>query len=107
MATFYSPNTATRQPGSPEAELQKYLETEVGKLTANPNKRDIPGNLVPDFYSGKISFEELQSRILGSPNYDASKGPQINYGQGNQPLTQEQTAALAGGSSISDRKSVV
>ncbi len=49
--------------------------------------RDIPGNVIPDFVSGKISREEAISQITGSPVYKPELGPQVNYGQGNQPFT--------------------
>lgn len=106
MATFYSPNTPDRQPGSPEATRQKELETRIGQLTSNPGKRDIPGNLIGDFYSGKVSLEDVESQIAGSPTYDPAKGPQINYGQGNQAMTPAQLGAIAQGKSVQDAAAI-
>lgn len=59
------------------------LTKKVGALFSNPSKRDIPGDLAPLFYQGKMSLEDLTSAISGTPTYDPSKGPQINFGSGN------------------------
>lgn len=91
MATFYTPNKATTQQGSPEDIQNQSLQAKVGALTSSPSKRDIPGNLVGDFYNGKLSFEDLQAQIQGSPNFNPSIGPQINQGQGPQPIQNFQT----------------
>lgn len=100
MATYY--NTQVTPQGSPEEAANRQLMTQVGQLISNPSKRDIPGNLMPDFLSGKLSFEDLQSQIGGSPTIDPTKGPQINYGQGPQALSGAQAGALAQGKSISE-----
>lgn len=85
MATFYP--SANKYLGSPEEAERLRLNQEVGRLASNPAYRDIPANLIPDFYAGKISFEDLQAGITGSPVFNPAAGPQINTGQGNQPLT--------------------
>lgn len=82
MATYYPSPDKRVEFGSPEAQAQKDLQTKIGALTSNPSKRDIPANLIPDFYSGKISYEDVVSAIGGSPNYDPSLGPIINKGAG-------------------------
>ena len=83
--------------GSPEETERLRLNQEVGKLVSNPAYRDIPANLVPDFYSGRISFEDLQAQISGSPVFNPAAGPQINTGQGQQPLTNIQPSPQLGG----------
>lgn len=80
MATYY--NTKETY-GSPEQAANQALQKQVGTLISNPGKRDIPANLVPQFYEGKMSLEDLTSAINGTPTYDAAKGPQINFGSGN------------------------
>lgn len=76
---------------------KQSLQQQVGGLISSPNKRDIPANLVPDFYEGRISFEELQRQIQGSPDFDLTSGPQIDFGQGKQSFTKDEQAQLEGG----------
>lgn len=104
MPTFYKPYSGGAEDGiGTQAEaLRKQIESRVGQLTASASKRDIPGNLVPDLYSGRISLEDFETKVLGSPTYDPTKGPQINYGSGPQALTSAQTQALSSGQSISN-----
>lgn len=94
MATFY--NDAINQ------DARNVLQKQVGALTSSSGKRDIPSGLVGSFYNNEISLEDLTSRINGSPTFNPNIGPQIDYGQGKQSLTQAQTQALTGGKSITD-----
>lgn len=105
MATYY--NTAVTPKGSPEEAANQQLMAKAGALTANPGKRDIPGNLMPDFLAGKLSFEDLQSQIGGSADFNPSIGPKINYGQGNQSLSPAQLGSLAQGKSVQDVSNMI
>lgn len=64
----------------------RALDKRVAALISNPARRDIPGNLVPDFYNGKISIEQLEYAIQISPTFNTNIGPQINYGNGPVPF---------------------
>lgn len=94
---YYYPQDLAQKFGSPEDTLARQYQVKVGALISNPSKRDIPQNLIGDFYAGRISYEDVERAIQGSPDFNASIGPQINTGQGPRPLTpQEQTGLTAG-----------
>lgn len=71
--------------GQESYRLNRELDKKVGALIANPSKRDIPPNLIPDFYTGKITLEQLKEAVEGSPDYRPEVGPLIDYGQGSVP----------------------
>lgn len=98
MATFYGKGEL----GSAQDTTNRQIQQKVGELTANPGKRDIPGNLVPDLYAGKMSLEDFTSAVGGSPDFNPSIGPKIDYGQGKQNISPAQLGSLAQGKSIQD-----
>lgn len=66
--------------------VQKDPIVGKGGLVASGLYRDIPGNTIPDYISGKTSQEATIAAIKGTPLYDASKGPQIDVGNGPRAL---------------------
>lgn len=78
--TFYNPGNGNLDIDQQTAQL----------LALQANHRDLVGpaaNAYNDFVTGKISLEQAISLMGGTPVYDPTKGPQVDYGQGNQNFT--------------------
>jgi len=82
-----------------QASRQKF-QGEIGRLTSNPAKRDIGGDLVSAVNRGEISLEEFRRRVQGSPTFDPTTGPQIDTGQGKQSLSEDERKQLESGTPI-------
>src|SRR4051794_24223685 len=69
--------------GGTSGEIDAQMKP-LNDLISSGQYRDIPKGLVGDYFSGKKSLEESIAAIKGTPLYDASKGPQIDVGNGPQ-----------------------
>lgn len=102
MATFYAKENG---PGSPEALSNQGAMKQIDQLVTGSTARNLVGSPYADFTGGKMSLEDVLSKygaqVKANP-FDPTKGPQIDYGQGAQPLSGAQAGALAQGKSIQD-----
>src|SRR3990167_5426660 len=67
----------------------------VMQLVASGTYRDIPGGLVQRYVSGQATQEETIAAITGTPVFNPTIGPQVDYGQGKQPFTGTFTPPVA------------
>ena len=65
-------------------EEQEKQMAPINQLLRSGQYRDVPGNVIQDFFSGSKSLEETVSRIKGTPLFNPSIGPQVDVGQGMQ-----------------------
>lgn len=55
----------------------------LNDLLTSGQYRNVNGNTISDYLTGKISLETAVNQVKGTPLYDPSKGRQVNFGQGN------------------------
>lgn len=82
-----------------EANQAKQMQqiSDIAKTT-----RNVSGDLIKEFQSGKVSLEDIQNRLQTGTGgagsvYDPTKGPMINTGGGFQEVKNFQTSPTLGG----------